>query len=305
MAAYVLIAILVDARQLSEAFSRLSWGTVAAVLGLSVLNYILRFLRWHGYLGKLDHRLPIGRHLLYYMGGFAFTVSPGKAGEAVRSWYLKPHGVPVSSSLAALFVERLLDAIAIAMLSLFLLTGRATDYMPIVFLAAAIFGGLTWAAGHGFAPRILHRLSVRFEGRLRKAATGLARMFESSAQLLKPSRVGWGLFLGLIAWGAEGYGLYLLLDALGLEINVWMAVGIYSIAVLAGATSFFMPGGLGGMEAVMTALLVLMGSTLSMAFIVTVICRLATLWFAVILGIVSLGVVEVMDAQHAEHARHE
>ena len=51
----------------------------------------------------------------------------------------------------------------------------------------------------------------------------------------------------------------------------------------------FLPGGLGGSEAVMIGLLVWQGVAHPLAVTVTLITRLATLWFAVVLGIVALG----------------
>lgn len=63
------------------------------------------FLRWHGYLRALGAQVPLGRDLLIYVASFDFTVTPGKAGEAVRSVYLRASGVPWSPGLAALAVE--------------------------------------------------------------------------------------------------------------------------------------------------------------------------------------------------------
>jgi uncharacterized membrane protein YbhN (UPF0104 family) len=53
--------------------------------------------------------------------------------------------------------------------------------------------------------------------------------------------------------------------------------------VLIGGLSF-LPGGLGSTEAVMTTLLGKMGYALGDALLITLSCRLVTLWLAVILG---------------------
>jgi uncharacterized protein (TIRG00374 family) len=58
-------------------------------------------------------------------------------------------------------------------------------------------------------------------------------------------------------------------------------------AMLVGAISF-LPGGLGGVEATMVGLLILIGSTQPLALAATVIIRLTTLWFAVALGLLAL-----------------
>ena len=57
--------------------------------------------------------------------------------------------------------------------------------------------------------------------------------------------------------------------------------------MLAGALSF-LPGGLGGAEAIMISLLVLKGMTMPAAIAATVFIRLATLWFAVLIGLLAL-----------------
>ncbi len=71
------------------------------------------------------------------------------------------------------------------------------------------------------------------------------------------------------------------------ELPLSTAVGIYGMAVLIGGLSF-LPGGLGGTEAVMTALLVTRGYSVGQALLITLTCRLVTLWFAVGLGWVAV-----------------
>ena len=63
------------------------WSAVAelglvgwlAILGLSLVNYGLRFWRWQRYLARLRYRVPHLSSLAYYIDGFAFTATPAKA----------------------------------------------------------------------------------------------------------------------------------------------------------------------------------------------------------------------------------
>jgi uncharacterized protein (TIRG00374 family) len=64
-------------------------------------------------------------------------------------------------------------------------------------------------------------------------------------------------------------------------------VAIYAAAVLLGAISF-LPGGLGGTEAAMIFMLVKVGFDVTSATAITFICRVATLWFAVALGLLTM-----------------
>jgi uncharacterized membrane protein YbhN (UPF0104 family) len=70
-------------------------------------------------------------------------------------------------------------------------------------------------------------------------------------------------------------------------------LGIYALAVLAGSAAFFLPAGLGGMELVMTTLLVAQGAPLPVAVVATLLCRIATLWFAVLIGMAAALTVEM------------
>jgi len=82
------------------------------------------------------------------------------------------------------------------------------------------------------------------------------------------------------------------LDRMGADTLVYLAAGIYGVAVLAGAVSF-VPGGLGGTELVMTTLLILTGVDAPIAVSAVIICRLATLWFAVAIGLIFVIGIEL------------
>jgi glycosyltransferase 2 family protein len=287
-----------------QAVSNLGLGMSLLVLLLSMINYVIRYARWEIYLSSLDTPvIPRRQHFLIYLAGFALTTTPGKAGEAIRSYYLKPYGVGYGQSLSVLFVERLMDLLAVILIALL-----STRYFedPAYFTAACLSGLVVLA----ILPLVHNRplwtwLAAKansFSSKLGNPVNKLVGMINDSAVLLKNRLLYGGLVLAIIAWGLEGYGFYLVLDALGLEINPLVAVGIYSIAVLIGAMSFF-PGGLGGTEVVMGLLLIAVGADNTTAVAATLICRLATLWFAVVLGMGALAIVARSDIQKGLAAR--
>ncbi len=288
---YLAAAVITDADRLEAALLALGWGGTALVLGASALNYLLRFGRWSMYIRELGHDVPRGRHLLYYLCGFAFTVSPGKAGEAVRSLYLREHGVRYPDSIAALFVERVLDLMAIALIAC-LIVLKDPSYWPVLVGALGTTLALVVFIGRPQVARGFDRLGARRSGRIAAALTGIANLLRSSKALLTPRLLLSGLVLGVVAWGAEGVGFYWILQGLAIESSIPEATGIYGVSVLAGGAAFFMPGGIGGMEVVMPALLVAQGVPLATAVIAMLLCRLATLWFAVVLGLIAATVLE-------------
>ncbi len=264
----------------------------AIILGLSLFNYGLRFVRWEIYLGYLECRIPTRLSLAYYIGGFAFTTTPGKAGEAVRSLYLKRHGVAYVHSLAAFFTERLVDLVAMVLLALVAaLTFPAYQWpvLVVTVLVIAVLPLIRSKSLHVFLERCLADLP---SGKVRSMGARLLDLLRSASTLLRSGPLYTGVALAFIAWGAEGVAFYVILEALGVDTSVGLAVGIYSVSVLAGALSFI-PGGLGSTEAVMVLLLKLVDADTATAVAATLICRLATLWFAVIIGGIILAVLEI------------
>lgn len=291
---YVIAAILTDSDRLVSALRHLGWTGCAAILGLSIINYVLRFQRWKGFLSKMGRDLPVWRHFLYYLGGFAFTISPAKAGEAVRSVYLKDHGVTYAESIAAFFVERLLDLFAMVMLAGLILVDHPA-YRVLVFASFAAVIAVIAVVCQASLPQRIERLGGSRSGRIARGCSALANLLRSSRLLLQPKSLLFGIALGLIAWGAEGMGFDVVCRGLHIDGDLWSFCGIYAVAALAGSAAFFLPAGIGGMEVVMTTLLVERGTELRVAIIATLLCRLATLWFAVILGVGAATAVEVAD----------
>jgi uncharacterized protein (TIRG00374 family) len=132
----------------------------------------------------------------------------------------------------------------------------------------------------------------------RKFPAKFAQLITSSIEIVLHSKrcfslpmLLYGIALGLVAWGAEGVAFYYIMHVLGSDMTMQTALFIYSFSMLVGAISF-LPGGLGGTEATMVALLMLNNIPQPQAVAATVLIRLATLWFAVALGVIALSMAE-------------
>ena len=99
----------------------------------------------------------------------------------------------------------------------------------------------------------------------------------------KPSVLLPAFALGMIGWFAEGYAFHLLLVWMGADIGLWMAMAIFIFSTVAGGLTGA-PGGVGGAEAAMVALLSLEGIPLEVSLPATAVIRITTLWFAILLG---------------------
>jgi uncharacterized protein (TIRG00374 family) len=274
-----------DLAQLSPSPLLHAWDLVALATLLSLVNYALRILRWRFYLARLGHPVPTGFAGLTFIAGFAYTLSPGKFGEMVRARYYLPRGIPLPDVAASFFTERLMDLVAMIVLAslLFsdssryagLIVGAAAGAVAVLVSVAVIPWARVAASATGLEqlPRVM-----------RRPLAGIATALASSRTLVRPAPLVIGFLAGLLAWSLEGVGFGLLTGMFPTgHLAIATAVGIYGVAVLAGGLSF-LPGGLGSTEAVMTALMVARGIPITQALLVTLTCRLATLWLAVGLG---------------------
>lgn len=293
---YAAMALYGDGQLVWQAITSLSLKVWGIILLLSLVNYGLRYLRWHWY---IRHRNPLaishGHHLAIYIAGFSLTMTPGKAGEAMRSLYLSRHGVPHARSLGALFVERIMDLLAVLLLAGF---GMAALLNDDVWLAAAITLGLIISClvmVHMPKQKILASRPVQsLPQKLKNLLLFVESALDNARDLLSWRFMLAGLVLGVIAWGAEGYGLYLVMQEYRPDqVSLLLAMAIYGLGMLLGALSMS-PGGLGASEFAMAWLLTQVGFDMPSAIAITYICRLATLWFAVALGVITLFVMSLL-----------
>ncbi len=78
---------------------------------------------------------------------------------------------------------------------------------------------------------------------------------------------------------------------MGADIGLAKAVAIFIFSALAGGLTGA-PGGVGGAEAAMIALLALDGVPLDVSVAATAIIRLTTLWFAILIGMILFPLAE-------------
>ncbi len=261
---------------------------IGIALILSLINYGLRFIRWQKFLSVLGHHIHWAPSFHIYIAGFGLTILPGKAGEAIRSVFLKRYGVSYPESLAAFFSEHFSNLISMLILVSIGLWVYPQAQPLVVALTIAILIGLGLLQQTTLLKYLKSAAKNRLPVRPGKLVSSTIEIVLHSGRCFKLPMLTMGIVFGLIAWGSEGVAFYYILSLLENNISLQTALFIYAFSMLIGALSF-LPGGLGGAEATMLALLMLNHVEQPQAVAATLIIRLATLWFAVILGIIALA----------------
>ncbi len=271
--------------------SRLGILQIAALLGLSCLNYGLRGLRWHLFARRLGLPTRLSQNLCHFWGGFAMIVTPGRVGEVIRMrWIKRETGWSIERTAPMVLVDRASDLVAMGLLlglSVALSSSSVAMALPVAILA--LFGAfvvtrpqLLSGLANGFY-RATGRLA-RLMGRLRTAARSLGRFSHPWMLLLATG-------LGLAGWLAEGWAFHLLMGWMGYDIGLWKATLIFIFSTLAGGLTGA-PGGLGGAEGAMVALLLVEGVPFEAALPATAVIRVTTLWFAIAIGLFTFPIAE-------------
>jgi len=284
-------SIYADFDKLLSAFGKFNWMWFPVLLLLSFGNYIFRFLKWHYYTKIIQIKLPIGRSFLIFLSSFVMSVTPGKMGEVLKSFLVKEEtGTPVSKSAPIVFAERLTDFLSIVFLCI--IGAYFFNYgLEIIISAGVIFVlCILVLSSKKLSLRIIGLLEkINF---LKKFVSKFHTAYESIYLMLKIKPLIIAFFISLVSWFFECVGFYVVLKVFSysvemVSVSLLIATFIYGFSTLIGAIAM-LPGGLGATEASITGLLVFLKIPKDISVASTIIIRVATLWFAVIIGIFAI-----------------
>ncbi len=271
--------------------AKLSAPELLILLGLSLVNYLFRSLRWHIFARRLGLPTGLVQNIRHFLGGFAMSVTPGRVGELVRMrWLKRETGWAVEKTAPLVLVDRASDLAALGVILGIALGFSATGIaggLPVTILA--LIGA--WIATRPALLATLARLGYRATGRFARLFARVRRAARSLSAFSSPTLILFAACLGVFGWIAEGFAFHLLLVWMSADIGFAKSVAIFVFASLAGGLTGA-PGGVGGAEAAMVALLSLEGVPLEISVPATAIIRVTTLWFAIGIGLLVFPVAE-------------
>lgn len=277
-----------DLPALKKAWVNIPWQALALIFLFPLIGYIFRFLRWELYLRELDIRISPLQSAIVFFSGFSMSITPGKAGEVLKSFLLeRVTRVEVVRSAPIVLAERATDLMAMLLLAawgiglfphgewLLLATLLFIVVLIILLQLRGTMGSLfQWMKKRESLQRLAEKAEI---------------FYHSSFSLFRWRTLTLALGLSGLSWFLECVALYWIFKGLGVHLGLVEAVFSFAFSSIAGAVSM-LPGGLGAAETSLTALLMALGTAQTEAVASTILIRFATLWFGVILGmIVFLG----------------
>ena len=286
MVVLLALGLYADFGSLRAELASFRWELFPLALALTALNYVLRFFRWQRYLAKLELEVPAGRSFAIFVAGLTMTITPAKLGELLKSGLLKrAYDVPVRRSGPIVLAERVTDATGVVVLAV--VAGASGRNWPLLVAAVIAVVGVVLVVRSPLLERFARLVEAR----------GAARALLGTRLLVEMT------LLSAVSWLFECLAAYVCVKGLRLDLSLADTIVVFTLGSLAGALSL-LPGGLGVAETSMTGLIKALGDTTkAQAAAATVLIRLATLWFAVALGLVGLAVEERLYRRSQEPVR--
>ena len=261
----------------------------AAVFAL--VSFLLRFARWRWLLGRRGFEVSWWRGLAAYLSGFALTASPGKVGELLRIRYFGAMAVSADQVIACFVFERMMDLIAVSLLSILLVNflpqlAAAFAFVAIVFAAVI---ALSWASK--FLASLAEWLQDNRRHETARFLLAVGKGLSGAMSFFRPLEFTGSLGIGLAAWSIQSLGCVYLLAKLDIAAPPIATFAVYPFALLIGAASM-LPGGIGTTETAIVVLLHGFGVPLERAALAAIGMRLSTLWFAMALGFLAILFLE-------------
>jgi uncharacterized protein (TIRG00374 family) len=145
------------------------------------------------------------------------------------------------------------------------------------------------------AERVLLKLPL-----LDRLAPHVGDFHGASNELLATRPLIVGTFISFCSWGLEILAVYLCVVGIGAEVPFLVVVFIFVLGSFAGAFSM-LPGGIGVAEAGLAGgFSTFAGLSGGLSVALTFVIRIATLWFATLIGVVGLLVVRRVVGEPAD-----
>jgi len=219
---------------------------------------------------------------IIFMSSLAFSFSPGKMGDLVKSYMMKElKGISTKKTVPIIFAERMTE-----IFSLIVLVILGLEYVNvgifIPILTFFVFALLLFLILNQRTINIILRIfgKIRF---IQKYIEPINISINNSKELFRPKPFILMMLLSISIWIIESFAFYLILVSFDLNIAVLWSFFTYLFSVFIGSISF-LPAGLGITDGSITFLLSNNGISKDISVGIALLMRIATLWFPIIIG---------------------
>jgi hypothetical protein len=290
--------------RLDEAAGRITAANPLLLLAAFAVYYLgfpLRGYRWSLLLRSAGSRIGVRDSMeIIFISWLVNCLVPAKLGDVYRAWLLRANFiVSLSRTFGTVFIERIFDLFAIAILGLAagfwsFRAGLPPEVQLVFAVGLAVVLGL--AVGlytvRNFGRRTLLRLPLPAKARLLEYYD----RFEEGVFAVNPRQIPLLAVITALIWATEAMRLLLVINALGFtDVHLGIS-GAFFVALAASLLTAmpFTPAGLGVVElGVVGILTIIYGVGAADAVAITVVDRAISVLSIIVLG----GIVYILSSK--------
>ena len=281
-----------DLGQLGQTILGANPWLLLAAFAIYYLGFPLRGYRWKLLLRGAGTNIGVRDSTeIVFISWLVNCLVPAKLGDVYRAWLLKANfTVSLSRTFGTVFIERIFDIFAIAILGLgaafWSFRGNLPTAVQVVIgigLAVILLLAIALYTVRNFGKRLLIRLPLPKKGKLLE----FYERFEEGVFAINPRQVPWLAVVTALIWATEAVRLLLVIEALNFR-DVHLGVsGAFFVALSASLLTAIplTPAGLGLVElGVVGILTVIYGVDATNATAITLVDRTISVFSIWILG---------------------
>ena len=266
------------------------------------LGYLARYGKWGYYMHMLGIKVKQTKSFLIYMSVYSMDITPGRIGRIIAAYTLKKiTKIKFMSIVPIVTMDLFTDFFGFAILAFFtaILVGKYLIYVlafDIILVIPFIIIINPWVFNY--------IKSLKKKGYLlKKLEKHGSNYYMSQNKLNKPA-----IYIGSLAFTVpadilNSLGLYFSLLAVGVKPKVIISLFIFATSQIFGMVSS-VPGGIGVADATLIAFLkTMLGLSSTVSSAVTIMTRVATLWFGVVLGFAALAYT--LNYWYSKHSKRK
>jgi len=262
------------------------WQYFPIILVVFYITFLLKFVKWQYYLKYLNIEVQFSISFKIFMASLVMSVTPGKIGDLIKSYMLKEvNGTPVNRTIPIVFAERVTEFVALLLLVILGLNLYNQNIIIIILSLFSIIILLLLLFNSRINNKLISLLSK--SKKLEKYIEPISLTISNSKTLLQPKPFSLMVLFSLFIWIVECFGFYLILNQFNIDFSIIWSFFTYLFSIFIGSVSM-LPAGLGVTDGSLTFLLTQNGFSKEIAVSATLIVRIATLWFALIVGIIGM-----------------
>ena len=281
---YVIFIAYSDFQEFSINISQFEFSYLPIILALVFLGILIRGTRQQLLYKQIEVYISFKTGILLYISGLSMLVTPGGAGELIKSYYLKKNfGYSLAKTFPVVIMERLLDLAGIA--GVLLIVGLLLDNYNLILLMLLLLSTVSLIFVSGKKEKLFNLLLsiLKKIPILKKQAASFSESYQVFSELTSSKIMTKTLGLSFFVWMTDAIMVYFIFIGFNLNFDIIFSTFSMYGSLLLGVLTM-LPAGVGVTEVSFVEILKSEGVDTATSTSLVILFRLVTIWFLTGLG---------------------